>query len=170
VDRNAVTQRDNINVVETIQNKRLMKQFIRQLDKEQLIGLFLKQLQSPSELRIPLSIFNKRLSSLEVIVKYLKEDKQYSNNKIALLLGRSSQNIWITYNNSKKKHVQRLKIRVSRNDIPISIFENKQLSILESIVVNLKQSYSDKEIADILKRDKKTIATINHRVKKKIFK
>jgi len=170
VDNSVTTKRDNIDIAVTMKNKELMKKYIRKLSKEQMIDLFMKQLKEPEQLKIPLSIFNRELSSLEVIVKYLKEELNYSNKKIALLLLRSPQNIWITYNNSKKKHPERLFIRKSEHDIPLSIFEDRNLSILESIVAHLKEHFTDKEIAEIIKRDKKTVATVYHRARKKLNK
>ena len=170
MDDRVTTNSDHIDIDSTMKNKELIKKYIRKLSKEQMIDLFMKQLKEPDKLKVPLSIFNKELSSLEVIVKYLKEELGYSNKKTALLLSRSPQNIWITYRNTKRKHPEKLFIRKSEHDIPLSIFEDKQLSILESIVMHLKQSYSDKEITNIVKRDKKTVATVYHRARKKLNK
>ena len=154
-------------VVSNINNKNLLKQQIRQLEKDELIELFINRLKGPKVDKIPLSIFNKKLSALEVTVKYLKENLEFSNNKIALLLKRSPQNIWITYNNSKKKYSEKLIIRTSSHDLPLTIFENEKLSMFEIIVMHLKEDYTNNEIATILHRNIKTIVTIVGRAKLK---
>ena len=154
-------------IVSTKSNKQLLKNQIRELNKDQLIELFITRLKGPTVDKIPLSIFNKKLSALEVIVKYLKEELEFSNNKISSILKRSPQNIWITYNNSKKKHPKKLKIRSSNHDIPLSIFENEKLSMLEVIVLHLKESFTNNESAMVLHRNIKTIETLNRRVKLK---
>lgn len=149
---------------------KLMKQHIRQLDKEQLISLFMKYLQPREEkIKVPISVFSAKLSSLELIVKYLKEELHYSNKKIALLLLRSPQNIWITYNNAKNKYPKPLKIQESDHDIPIEVMADKKLSILESIVTYLKDTnkLKYKDIARLLNRNIKTITTVYYRAKKR---
>ncbi len=149
-----------------MEDRELLRQYMRSLEKDQLIELFIRQLRGPEMLRIPLSIFNRKLSSLESIVKYLKEDMGQPNKKIAALLRRSPQNIWITYRNSAKKHPERLFVRESRHDIPICVFEG-ELTMLETIVSYLKGFFTVSEIANIISRDKKTVATIIFRIKRK---
>ncbi len=166
MDRMMMPQDDARPMAGRMKDRDILRQYIRKLEKGQLIDLFIRQLRGPEEIKIPLSIFNRRLSSLEAIVKYLREELDYSNKKIALSLKRSPQNIWITYRNAKKKQPERLVVRESKHDMPIDSFDDK-LSILESIVMILKRNFSDKEIAEIIKRDRKTVATVNFRVKKK---
>ena len=60
------------------------------------------------EIFIPSSIFNKKLSSLEAISKYLYENKNLSLKKISELLNRSNRYIWNAYNKSKKKFSKKL--------------------------------------------------------------
>src|SRR3989344_157673 len=53
------------------------------------------------EILIPVSIFEDgRLSALEAVCKYLKEELELSYKKIAILLNRDSRTIWSTYNNA----------------------------------------------------------------------
>ena len=53
---------------------------------------------------IPISVFNNdKLSPLETICKYLKENTHKSYSEIATLLNRNDRTIWTTYNNAKKK-------------------------------------------------------------------
>ncbi len=57
---------------------------------------------------IPLFIFHDRtLSSLEVIVVYLKERKRLLYREIGLLLNRNERTIWTCYHRSQKKMQKR---------------------------------------------------------------
>jgi len=118
---------------------------------------------------IPVSIFTKRLTVLETIVKFLKEEYNYSYHQIAVLLNRNERNIWHAYDNAIKKRKEKLKVDSSEYLIPLSIFQNKGLSILESLVVYLKEEFnlSYHKIAVLLKRDDRTIWTVYHKAKKK---
>ena len=120
------------------------------------------------EIFIPLSIFNKKLSSLEVITKYLVENKKLSLKRISELLNRSNRNIWNAYNKSKKKFPKKLVIKESVL-LPISILKNLKFTLLENIVSYLKehQNLSYHEIAVILHRDDRTIWTVYNRAKKR---
>ena len=128
----------------------------------------LKKIPASKELKIPLSIFNETLGPLESIVKYLKEDKNLSYDEISKLLYRTKSPIIATYKNSLKKFKNSLDIK-SDFFVPISIFSDIKLSILESIVKylkeNLKLTYHN--IAVLLKRDDRTIWTIYSRSLKK---
>jgi len=117
---------------------------------------------------IPLSAFsNEKLSSLEIIVKYLKENQGKTYHQIAVLLNRDDRTIWSTYNNSIKKHKQSLKIRESEVFIPFEIFSLRKLSVLESLVIYLKDNlgYSFNRISDLLLKDYQTIYTTYRRGK-----
>jgi len=145
-------------------DKEPMKEFIKNLGKEELIELFIRTLRDePEEVRIPISIFKAKLSSLELIVKYMRENLGYSNKKTALILKRTAQNTWITYRNAKQKHPDKLIIVESEYDIPLSIFEDTELSVLESIVLHLRKTLSDKQVAKMLYRSSKTITTVYNR-------
>ncbi len=53
---------------------------------------------------IPSDIFkNRDLAVLESLVKYLKEDKDFSYAEIADLLNRDDRTIWTVYSRAKKK-------------------------------------------------------------------
>lgn len=117
---------------------------------------------------IPVSVFNKKLTVLETLVKFLKEEYNYSYHQIAVLLARNERNIWHAYDNAIKKRKEKLKVDSSEYLIPLSIFQNKGLSILESLVVYLKEEFSLSyhEIAVLIKRDDRTIWTVYHKAKK----
>ena len=122
------------------------------------------------EILIPISIFNdKDLSALEVICKYLKEGLNLNYSKIALLLNRDSRTIWTTYKNSIKKRKEKLVVKESKFFIPTSIFRNRKLSVLESIVSYLKDKFNLRysQIASLINRDERNIWTVYNKAKEK---
>jgi DNA-binding NarL/FixJ family response regulator len=144
-------------------DSRLQKQ-LHELSKDEVITLFLWHLRPKQDtVRVPLSIFNRRLSSTESVIKFLKEELGWSNKRIALTLKRSPQNIWLTYRNAKRKHPERLIVQASQNDFPAEILQG---SVLEAIIRYLKeQGMNHKQIAQILKRDERTVASVAYRMR-----
>lgn len=122
-----------------------------------------------SDTAIPIGIFdNDALSSLEAIVKYLKEEQKIRYCKIAKLLNRSNKTIWATYHKAIKKMPSSFKAYSTRILIPISAFSNRNFSILESLVGFVKElDYSNHEVGVMLHLDDRTIWTVYDRVKKK---
>ena len=118
------------------------------------------------EYGVPLSVFSQGISPLSAIVIYLKEDMGLSYHHIALLLGRDERSIWWVYSQvegqKKKAFPHEDKILV-----PITLFKDKSLSILEHIILFLKKQYSLGEIAVLLRKSKSTIWTVDARAKKK---
>ena len=124
---------------------------------------------SIKEISFPIGIFsNDELSSLEAIVKYLKEDLRLKFSKIAKILNRSSKTIWATYQKSIKKMPSAFG-NVSREIIiPASAISNRLFSTLESIVGFVKDlGHSNHEVGVMLHLDDRTIWTVYDRVKKK---
>ena len=114
---------------------------------------------------IPLSII-KNNSSLEAIVVYLKDALQLKFSEISSLLNRNPRTIWATYSKAKKKDVK--KSVASAGDeilIPSSILSSRRLSILESIVLFLKedQDLSFNQISALLGKNYRTIWTVYRR-------
>ncbi|MEK6826784.1 MAG: hypothetical protein AABX90_04100 [Nanoarchaeota archaeon] len=126
-------------------------------------------LAEEKEILIPASIFTKKLRVLETLTKYLKEELELSYHQIGILLNRDERNIWHTYNYSRKKYPDKLKITVSKYFIPVSIFQNK-LGALENIVLYLKDelNLSYHNIAELLERNDRTIWTMYNRAKNKL--
>ncbi|MFH0874693.1 MAG: hypothetical protein V1859_02060 [archaeon] len=111
---------------------------------------------------IPLSAFdNDKLSSLEIISKYLKENKNKTYHEIASLLNRDDRTIWCTINNANKKQKEKIIPKKSKIIIPLSIFKERKTSVLESIVSYLRETngLGFNEIANALKKDYQTIWT-----------
>jgi len=149
--------------------KKLVAEFKNkyQLNDYELIDLILGQKTETKE-SIPVDCFNKKLGSLETITKYLKENKNLKFKKIAELTGRTSSAITNTYNKAKQKMPENM---APKSDIliPIHILTNKKLSVLENIVVHLKEERNMKlrEIGKALERSEKTIGTAYNRAKKR---
>lgn len=116
---------------------------------------------SKKENNIPLSIFSiEKLSTLEIIVKYFKENLSKKYHEIALILNRNDRTIWSTYNNSIKKFKGPLLIK-GPDIVPVSIFSSRKKSVLESLVIYLKDDlgHSYTKISHLLKKDYQTIYT-----------
>ena len=118
---------------------------------------------------IPVSIFNEKLSSFESIVKYAVENMQMSYSETAKIMNRSEKTIWQAYKNAVKKYPSRFEAFKFTVTIPLSKFSDRKLSVLEHIVVWLRENYNLKfsEIAKMIARDPRTVWTIYSRAKKK---
>lgn len=125
--------------------------------------------ETPPHITIPISILcTKKLSSLEAIVKYLRENKKLSYSSIAHLLERNPKTLAVTYRQAKIKYSEEFHIRIEDKTLPTTIF-SKKLSILESICHHLRtQENSYAEIARMLCKDQRTVWTVCHRAEKKL--
>ncbi|MBI1935262.1 hypothetical protein HYS31_02375 [Candidatus Woesearchaeota archaeon] len=120
------------------------------------------------EIMIPIGVFGNELSSLEAIVKYLKENERLKFSKIAKLLNRSNKTIWSTYHNALKKMPSPFGIVSKEILIPASAIADRSFSTLESVVGFIKDiGYSNHEIAVMLRLDDSTIWATYDKVKKK---
>ncbi len=138
------------------------------LSSKDVIDLF--TIKVSEKIRIPVSVFdNGELSALETIVKYLKEELDLGYHKIALLLNRNDRTIWTTYNKALKKRKEKLTVKETRFFIPISIFKNRRLSVLEALVSYLKDEYklSYHEISILINRDQRNVWTVYDRRRRK---
>jgi DNA-directed RNA polymerase specialized sigma24 family protein len=125
-------------------------------------------LSEEKPIQIPLNIFSEEISSLQIIVKYLREIEKLSYAEIAKLLRRDDRTIWTTYNSVKKA---KLRIRTQiQGEVPVDVFANRNLSTLEALVVYLKEerALKNREIAAMIQRNNKTIWTVYDRAKKKL--
>lgn len=137
-------------------------------DKE-IVDMFSSK-PSEKSYDLPVSIFNnKELSALETITKYLKENLELRYTDIAKLLNRDQRTIWVTYNNSKKKRQDSLNVEQSEYVVPLSIFSDRNLSVLENLVSYLKDNYNLRyvEIAGLLNRDERNVWGVYNKAKKK---
>lgn len=118
---------------------------------------------------IPISAFQAALSSLEIITKYLKEESKKSFKEIARILNRRLSTIYTTYKNSRIKFPGQLNTANSSILIPVEIFQDREYSILESLVAYLKEKehLSLKEISSHLNKNYNTSKTVYRRFRLK---
>ena len=134
-------------------------------------------------LSVPVGIFRSGLSPLEAVVRYLKDILDYNHCDIARILNRDETTIWTTYKNSLKKSQKmvvdfelrdidfgRLKIKNEEMIIPISVFSARELSILESLCLYLKETFNlnYRNIGEIVLRNERTVWTVVSRARRKL--
>ena len=156
----------SISRIDQDENFQNFKKLYDKLKKEyKLTSTELINKAEEKELLIPATIFSKKLSPLEAISKFLKENLKLSNKSIAKLLSRSEKTIWQAYNSSRKKYPKEFEITETKYVIPISKLSDRRFSAFESIVDYLKTKFelSYHEIAVLLNRDDRTIWTLHHR-------
>ena len=146
---------------------RILKNLIKEklnFSEEQIKSI----IEEKKEILLPVSIFKNKLSTLEIIVKYLHETEKLKFSEISEILQRDERTIWHAYRRSKKKGIS-LIISQSKLKIPISIFSSRKYAPLEVLVAYLKDSHSLKntEIADLLALSSKTVWTVYQRKKRK---
>ena len=161
----------NIYVQETI----LKKEEIIKIEKARQLIIDLKEkykltydLLFQNELKVPIDIFLKEITTLQSVVKYLKEDLELSLHEISLLLGRNEKSIWHIYNKANKLLKKKFLIKHSEYLIPVFIFRNN-LSAQESLIVFLKEklNLSYIHISRLIQRDQRIISTVYLRGKRK---
>ncbi len=151
------------------------------LNKKELAGIIIEKLKekykiSRKEIReiiaernVPATIFSSKLGALESLVKYMKENLNMSYHEIALLLKRNDRTIWTAYKKAKEKQREPIKAKETSEFLPISIFKDRNLTVLESLILHLKEKGAkNKEIAELIERDQRNISTIYSRAIKKI--
>ncbi len=120
------------------------------------------------ELCIPVTIFSKKLGALESITKYMKENLNMNYREIGKELGRNERTIWTAYKKATEKQKGPFEMKKAGIMLPISTFENKELTVLESVIVCLKErGLKFSEIAELLERDQRNIWTAYSRAKRK---
>ena len=143
------------------------------LSSEEISKLVNKLLELPTveEVKVPISVFkNAYLGSLEAIVKYLRENLLLSFKQIGSLTNRNEIALAVTYRNAKKKLEAKFVIdEISPYSIPVSILQDRNISVLENIAAYLKDTFglAYHKIAVLLNRDDRTIWTVYQRARKK---
>lgn len=149
-----------------LHENQLLKAYLK--EKLQLSEQKIKEICQKTEIALPISIFQNKLSSLEVVVKYLKEHQQLNFAAIARILNRDERTVWHAYQRSVQKKYH-LNIVDSEITIPVSQFSERKYAPLEVVVAFLKDSHSltFTDIAALLDRSPKTVWTIYQRIQKK---
>ena len=136
------------------------------LSSKQIIQI----LDNEKQICIPVTVLsNRKLGILEVIVKFLHEDEDYTFSQIAGLLKRDNRTIWSSYSKAHKKAPEKLVAASSEVLVPLKVFSNRSLGVLECLVLYLKNEFGMKysEIGRVLSRDQRTIWTVYNRAIKK---
>ncbi|RMD57871.1 hypothetical protein D6825_02730 [Candidatus Woesearchaeota archaeon] len=138
-------------------------------DKEKLFELIYQlKILLENQNTVPASIFSNKLSPAEALIKYLKENKGLKNSEIARMLNRDQRGIWSTNKRAQKKMPRAIPEGLEEPRIPLSIFSDRKLSILEHTVTHLRKTHKIADIARILNKDPSTIAAVNHRARRKL--
>lgn len=165
-------QKKRQDIPELDESRELLRSIIRfmklnqQLELQELIGLYTDV--SPQE-TIPVSIFSHSLSPSEALCKYLKENCGLSFHDIALLLNRDDRSVWTSYARASKKSSAKLGVKEDDLLIPVSVFQDRDNSILEHVVSYLKANYNltNSGIARLTKKNPSAIATVAKRAESK---
>jgi DNA-binding CsgD family transcriptional regulator len=149
-----------------LSNQELTNSFSEEYETTETPSVFYLNLKYTGEIYLPITIFQNKLTPFQAIIKYLKEQLNLSNKKISRILNRDIKAIWAAYQLGKDKSLLFKETPIS---IPLSIFKDKKLSILEALVRFLKnQDMNYAEIARLLNRDQRTIWTVYLRAKNKL--
>lgn len=147
-------------------DQKLLNNFSDEYETAEAPSVFYLNIKYQDEIYLPVTIFQNDFTPLQTVIKYLKENLDLPNRKIAQLLNRDMKAIWAAYRDVKKKS---LVVKETQLQIPLSIFKDNRLSIAESLASFLKQldlKYS--EIARLLNKDQRTIWTLCARARAKI--
>ena len=122
-----------------------------------------------SKIFLPINIFSNGTSGLESISKYLRETIGLRFCKIADLINRDDRTILGAYKSANEKSGINLSFEESNIKIPLFIFKDRSLSILEALAEYLKEELNLRycKIAVLLNKDPRTIWTVYNRAKKK---
>ena len=139
------------------------------LTAQDIIELVNKLFKVPvkEEIKVPISVFNNdKLSSLETIVKYLRENLLLSFKQIASLTNRNNVALAVSYRNARIKLDAKFVVEeISPYSIPVKILQDRNLSVLENIVSYLKDNFglAYHKIALLLNRNDRTVWTVYQR-------
>jgi hypothetical protein len=140
------------------------------LEKGELLPLIEKRKDQLQNSFPTFILRDSKLSSLEAIVKFLRENRKLSYQEIAQLLCRKPATLAVTYSvaKSKKAEAFQSELDIEEEFVPFSAFTAK-LSVLESICLHLKsQDKSYSEIARVLGKDPRTVWTVCKRAQGKV--
>lgn len=132
---------------------------------------------------VPVGLFRSKLGPLEALVRYLKDVLEYPFCETAKMLSRDETTIWTSYSNSMKKSdkvivdldmkdisFEDLKVKKGELIVPLSLFSERRLSILETLCMYLRENFllSYHNIGLLLERNDRTIWTVVNRATKKL--
>lgn len=131
--------------------------------REQVHDIYQKQLDA----FVPLSIFAGKLTTLEALVCFLKDQRRFPTNKVSRLLKRSSACVSITYKRAKNKSYM-IKAKAYDTKVPLIIFRSSRFSAQEALVRHLQNSgMPSRHISKCLGLDPRNTWTILKRIRNK---
>ncbi|MBI2582169.1 hypothetical protein HYV87_03540 [Candidatus Woesearchaeota archaeon] len=159
-------------ILTRLSSQQLLKAVLQKLQQEQNLQLpdLIKTFQeAKQEAQLPLSIFSHSLEPAEALYKFLKENEGFSFQRIAQTMKRDQKSIWATYQRAQERRNQKFLVKEEKYLLPLSIFNNRSYSFLESVVFYLNSAYhlSNKEIAKLLRKTPNTIAVLMKRARDK---
>ncbi|MCA9485939.1 MAG: hypothetical protein KC506_03785, partial [Nanoarchaeota archaeon] len=122
-----------------------------------------------TNVEVPVELFRGEIGPAEALCKYMKENLNMNYSEIALVLNRDDRTVWTNYKNASEKNEKR--IRVSRDSIkiPLVVFANRKLSVLEVVIKYLRDSgVRNSEIAKMLGKDQRNTYALYLRAVKKL--
>ncbi len=156
----------------SLNSPQLLKQLLQQLQKNN--GLQLPELiqifqEAKQEQLIPLSIFSSRLYPAEALCKYLHEQEHFSYHEIAVMLKRNERSVWASCQRARKKLRSAFIVKDENYLLPLSLFQNPFLTLLESVVLYLHTAYNltNPQIATLLHKSPNSIAVLSKRAREK---
>ena len=156
----------------SLNSPQLLKQLLQQLQKNnnlqlpELIQLFQEAKQ---EQLIPLSIFSSTLYPAEALCKYLHEQEHLSYHEIAVVLKRNERSVWASCQRARKKLRSAFIVNDENYLLPLSLFQNPFLTLLESVVLYLHTTYNltNPQIAKLLHKSPNSMAVLLKRAREK---
>ena len=123
---------------------------------------------------IPIEIFSTKLSPSESLCKYLKQTTSLSYKDVAKLINRDERSVWTSVNRANEKIAEPFDEQNFKSGlyVPLEIFANRSLSILENIIVYLHKNtdFTSYKIAKLLNKTPSMMYTIYKRAEKKVKK
>lgn len=151
-----------------------IKKLLREYTASQLISTIhtiKKEEKRQQQLtNIPVSVFyGIKAGCFEHLVKYCIEVCKFRKRDIAQLLKRDQRTIWKAYAEAIRKSPTPSDLSNNKITIPLSIFSQREFSVLELLSHYLHEQYQmpNRKIAVLLGRSEKTIWTVLNRFRKK---
>lgn len=143
--------------------------FMRQNQQLELSELLSIYSETSPEQSVPVSIFSGKLSPSEALCLFLKQDRGLSFHDIAVLLNRDDRSVWTSCARAKKKSKKQFTEKDDDILLPISMFTDRSLSIMEHVVDLLTHQHkmTNSQIAKMLNRNPSAIATVANRAESK---
>ncbi|MFQ5475241.1 MAG: hypothetical protein ACE5DM_05390 [Candidatus Nanoarchaeia archaeon] len=135
------------------------------LSPQQLMNMYQRTDQPIDKSVVPVSVFATSLSPSESLCKYLKEVHDLTYKEISLIINRDERSVWTSYRRSQEKGAALFTSLATDILIPVRIFADRRLSILEHVVLYLKEKtgVTSYKIAKMLNKTPSVIYTIHKR-------